>query len=91
VPRHRQIVARILGDSHAPLFTVLIGVADTSMAIWIVSGFWPRLNAVTQILIIAAMNTLEFFLVPDLLLWGRFNALFAFLFILLIYYHVFSE
>jgi hypothetical protein len=40
-----------------------------------------------QVIIIAAMNLMEFFLVPDLLLWGRFNLLFAFLFILLIGYN----
>lgn len=91
VPRHRAIVARILGDSHAHLFTVLIGLAETGMAMWIISGFWPRVNAVTQMVVIGVMNTLEFFLVPDLLLWGRFNALFAFLFILLIYYNEFSK
>lgn len=91
VPRHQQIVARIIGDSHAGLFTRLIGISETMMAIWIISGWWPRLNAITQMVIIAAMNTLEFFLAPDLLLWGRFNAVFAFLFILLIYYNEFSK
>jgi len=35
------------------------------------------------------MNSLEFILAPDLLLWGRFNALFAFLFILGIVYNEF--
>jgi hypothetical protein len=33
-----------------------------------------------QIAVIAVMNTLEFLLVPDLLLWGKFNSLFALLF-----------
>jgi len=35
------------------------------------------------------MNTLEFILVPDLLLWGRLNSLFALLFISLVYYNEF--
>jgi len=91
VPRHQQIVGRIIGDTHAGLFTRLIGLAETVMAIWVFSGWRSRLNAITQMVIIAAMNTLEFFLAPDLLLWGRFNALFAFLFILLIYYNEFSK
>jgi hypothetical protein len=91
VPRHQQIVARIIGDSHSGLFTRLIGIGETVMAIWVFSGWRSRLNAITQMVIIAAMNTLEFFLAPDLLLWGRFNALFAFLFILLIYYNEFSK
>jgi DoxX-like family len=89
VPRHERIVARILGPTHAHLFTVLIGVAETAMAIWVMSGIYPRLNARVQIGVVAAMNALEFFLVPDLLLWGRGNAIFALLFILLIYYHAF--
>ena len=89
VPRHQQIVARILGEEHARSFTLLIGILETIMAAWIISRIWPRLNAVVQILVVAIMNTLEVILVPDLLLWGRFNAFFAFLFILLIYYKEF--
>jgi len=87
VPRHRQIVARIIGEEHAGLFTVLIGAAETIMAIWILLRILPRLNAIIQMLVIAIMNLIEFFLAPDLLLWGKFNALFAFLFILLIYFN----
>lgn len=89
VPRHQDIVARILGHDHARLFTLLIGVSETLMAVWILSGIMTRLNTITQIIVIAAMNSLEFFLVPDLLLWGRFNAFFAFSFILMIYYNEF--
>ena len=89
VPRHQQIVASILGEDHARVFTLMIGLAETGMAIWIISGLWPRVSAIVQILVIAAMNTLEFILVPDLLLWGRANAFFAFFFILLIYYKEF--
>lgn len=87
VPRHQQIVARILGSGHAELLTKMIGFAEIAMAVWIVSGYWSRLNTIVQVMIIAAMNLMEFFLVPDLLLWGRFNLLFAFLFILLIGYN----
>ena len=91
VPRHQEIVARILGDNHAPLLTTLIGTAEIGMAIWILSSIWRRLAAKTQILVIAAMNTLEFFLVHDLLLWGKANAFFAFLFIVVIYYNEFYQ
>jgi hypothetical protein len=89
VPRHQEIVTNILGNDHARLLTVLIGLSEIIMAVWILSGLWKRLNAVTQILVIATMNTLEFLLVPDLLLWGKFNSLWAFLFILLIYFNEF--
>ena len=86
VPRHQEIVANILGDDHARIVTILIGLSEIMMAVWILSDIWSQLNAITQILVIAAMNTLEFFLVPDLLLWGKLNSLWAFLFILLIYF-----
>jgi len=88
-PRHRAIVARILGETHATLLTTIIGLAEIGMAIWILTGIAPRINAITQIAIIAAMNVLEFFLAPDLLLWRRANAIFAAMFIILIYYREF--
>jgi|SRR5688572_7197352 len=87
VPRHQEIVASILGNEHAALLTRLIGLAEITMAVWILSGYRPKMNAITQISVIATMNILEFIRVPDLLLWGRFNILFAFLFILLIGYN----
>ncbi|KIC93534.1 DoxX-like family protein [Flavihumibacter solisilvae] len=89
VPRHEEIVASILGDNNSRFWTVLIGIAEILMAGWIISGIWPRLNTVLQVIVIAAMNILEFILVPDLLLWGRINSVFAFLFVLLICYNGF--
>jgi uncharacterized membrane protein YphA (DoxX/SURF4 family) len=89
VPRHQGIVARILGEEHSRLFTILIGCSEIMMAIWILSGLMPRVNALMQIAVIAIMNTLEFLLVPDLLLWGRWNAFFALLLILAIYFNEF--
>jgi uncharacterized membrane protein YphA (DoxX/SURF4 family) len=89
VPRHQEIVATILGQEHARLFTVAIGISEIGMALWILTGIKSRLNAIVQIGVIAVMNTLEFILVPGLLLWGRFNALFAFLLICVIYYNEF--
>ena len=89
VPRHREIVGRILGFDHAQSLTLLIGISETAMAIWIISVMYSKLNALVQIMIVASMNALEFILVPDLLLWGRANAFFALLFILLIYFNEF--
>lgn len=89
VPRHQEIVTRILGNEHSRLLTLIIGFSEIAMAVWILSNISSWLNALTQIIIIAAMNTLEFFLAQDLLLWGEFNAVFALLFILLIYYNEF--
>jgi len=59
------------------------------MALWLLSGIWRRWCVLAQILLIASMNALEFWLAPDLLLWGRANAVFAGLFMLLLYYYEF--
>lgn len=89
VPRHRQIISQILGENYAQVFTILIGFSETVMAIWILSKFKHRLNALIQIAIVGVMNILEFILVPDLLLWGKLNSLFAFIFILVVYLNEF--
>ena len=89
VPRHELIVAKILGDKYSGSFTMIIGWAEILMAIWVLSGHRSRLNSVVQILIIAVMNLLEFILVPEMLLWGRANIIFAFILILVIYFNEF--
>ena len=89
VPRHQQIVARILHTRYDREITVAIGLAEIGMAVWILSGIQRRLNVITQIAIIGSMNLLEFFLAPDLLLWGRLNLFFAVLLILVILYNEF--
>ncbi len=89
VPRHEEIVATILGSTNTGLFTLAIGIAETGMAIWILSGYYSKLNAITQIVVIGTMNIMEFFLARDLLLWGGYNLLFAGLFITLIVYNQF--
>jgi len=90
VPRHEEIVARILGDDYSRLLTILIGFAELVMTIWIVSRFKSKFNAITQMTVVGVMNILEFILAPDLLLWGRLNAVFALCFIILVYYNEFK-
>lgn len=89
VPRHEQIVARILGNDYSRSLTLLIGLAETAMVIWVLTRFKSRLNAVIQIIAVVTMNVIEFMVVPDLLLWGRFNIVFAFLFAGIVYYNEF--
>lgn len=89
VPRHQAIVATILSEKNARLFIVLIGIAEIAMAVWILSGLWSRFNAITQIVLVAVMNTIEISICPDLLLWGKANAVFAALFIGIICYNEF--
>lgn len=91
MPRHQQIVGRILNEEHARTLTLLIGIAEIIMAIWVLSKFKAKLNAIAQILLVISMNIIEFILVPDLLLWGHLNLLFALLFAGLIYYNTFSK
>lgn len=89
VPRHQQIVGSIFGEEFARPLILVIGIAEVGMAIWVLSGIRSRLNTLTQIAVVAAMNILEFVLVPNLLLWGRLNAVFALLFIIVVYYKEF--
>lgn len=90
VPRHQEIVSRILGNEYAEVLTNAIGASEVFMAIWVLSRIKPRLCAVVQIVIVAAMNTIEFFLAPDLLLFGKLNSLIALIFIAVVYYNEFT-
>lgn len=89
VPRHQEIVGRILGEQHAWFFTKAIGVSEILMVVWVLSRIKSRISAVFQMAIVGAMNILEFILVPDLLLFGKMNIVFAFIFIVLIYVNEF--
>lgn len=77
VPRHEEIVARILGADFAPLLTTLIGWGEVGMAVWILSGIRPRLCAWVQGVLVVTMNLLELALTRDLLLFGWGNGLAA--------------
>src|ERR1041384_462698 len=77
VPRHQEIVGRILGNEHAFLLTKLIGASEVLMFVWIISRIKSKWCAIVQIVVIAAMNTIEFILAPDLLLFGKINSLVA--------------
>lgn len=90
VPRHTEIVGEILGSQYARPITVAIGIAETMLAFWIIIGKWRKPTSVLQIFLVLCMNIIEFFMVPDLLLWGRTNLIFAWMFAALIYIHGFK-
>lgn len=90
VPRHQQIVGELFGDDLARPITLTIGILEIGMTIWVLSRIFKRFNTIFQIVIVALMNVIEFFAVPHLLLWGRLNAFFAFLFILVVYFNEFG-
>lgn len=89
VPRHEQIVARILRNDYSRPLTILIGLSEIVMAIWVLTKFKSKFNAIAQMTVVATMNIIEFTVVPDLLLWGKLNIVFAFMFIGLVYYNEF--
>lgn len=84
VPRHREIVARILGDDHSLALTRMIGAGEVVMAVWILTGIRWKWSSAAQISAVLLMNVIEFFVVPDLLLFGRFNSLVALAYISLV-------
>lgn len=77
VPRHREIVARILGEDHSLALTRMIGAGEVVMAAWILSGIRWKWSCAAQIAAVLMMNVIEFFVVPDVLLFGRFNSIVA--------------
>jgi hypothetical protein len=86
VPRHREIAQRILGDEAGRFFIGLIGVAECALGLWVWLGWRRRWSGWLQIAAVAAMNALEFWRAPDLLLWGRWNQLFALFFIIVVWW-----
>lgn len=91
VPRHQNIVSEITHTQFSRELTLGIGVLEIYMALWILSNIKPKLNALVQIIIIALMNILEYILVPNLLLWGKCNSIFAFILIAAIYLNNFNH
>lgn len=89
VPRHQEIVSRILNAEYSNELTIFIGILEIMMAIWIITGNKSKLNAIIQIIIVLIMNIIEFFYASDLLLWGKFNIIFALLFSIVVYYNEF--
>ena len=77
VPRHQLIVGRILGLEHASWLTKIIGLFEVLMSLWVISRWKSRTCTGFQVVLIIMMNTIEFIKAPDLLLFGRGNAILA--------------
>lgn len=67
IPRHRLIVARVLGEDLAALATIAIGVMEILLGLWVWTHRLPRTCAAVQTGAIVAMNALEISRAPDLL------------------------
>lgn len=68
MPRHREIVARVLGRSVAVPMTILIGFGEAAIGLWMASGQWLVACLVLQTVAIISMNVLELIKARDLLL-----------------------
>lgn len=93
VPRHELIVQTIFQDflslEISFYLTKFIGISEIILAIWILSGYKRRLIAILQIILVLTMNIMEFVLVEDLLLFGKWNLLIALFFSFFIYWNEF--
>ena len=86
VPRHQEIVARILGGAHARELTVAIGCGEVLLGIWILSGWKWRWSVTVQVLGVLVMNVIEYVLARELLLFGGWNGLIALAFCSVVLY-----
>ncbi len=68
IPRHRLIVAKILGAANAGISTRLIGVLEVLLGLWAFTGWQPVECAVVQTAAIVCMNALEICLAGELLI-----------------------
>jgi len=87
IPRHEQIVGEVFSKNASSVLTFIIGLGEVALAFWVLSKYRSKLCTIFQIIIIAAMNIIEFIVVLDLLLWGKLNIVFAFAFMGLIYFN----
>ena len=67
------------------MITRAIGLGEVALAVAIWCGSWPRWLAAAQIALVLAMNVMEFFLAPELLLWGKMNSVYALIFAVVVF------
>lgn len=68
VPRHERIVARILGERAAPALTRCIGIGESLIGLWMLSGLFLTWCVLLQTLLLVTMNAIELRCARDLLL-----------------------
>jgi hypothetical protein len=67
-PRHREIVARVVGEELATPVTKLVGVGEVFLGLWTWSGRARKGCAATQTAALVSMNALEVGRAKDLLI-----------------------
>jgi hypothetical protein len=68
IPRHRLIVAKILGSANAGIFTKVIGLLEVMLGLWALTGWQPVGCAIVQTAALVGMNALEICLAGELLI-----------------------
>jgi hypothetical protein len=68
VPRHRQIVARVVGARASRRLTVMVAMGEAGLGLWMIYGRLLPLCVGIQTAVIVVMNTLEIRYARDLLL-----------------------
>jgi uncharacterized membrane protein YphA (DoxX/SURF4 family) len=68
VPRHQVIVGMVLGERFARPMTVMIGLGEACIGVWVLTGYRPRVCAGVQTGAIVMMNALELTLAREHLL-----------------------
>ncbi|HSH38475.1 MAG TPA: DoxX-like family protein [Chthoniobacterales bacterium] len=70
-PRHREIVARVVGEELATPVTKLVGAGEVLLGLWTWSGRARKPCAAAQSAALVSMNALEISRANDLLVSGR--------------------
>lgn len=86
IPRHRLIVARILGERIATPATLTIGALEVLLGLWVLSGKRRPACALAQTVAIIAMNTLEILRADDLLVSAAGMIALNFVFLCVVWY-----
>lgn len=68
VPRHQLIVARVVGEPLSGPVIYTVGIIEVALAVWVISGRYPKSCAAVQTGLIASMNVFELKLAADLLI-----------------------
>lgn len=74
---HYEIVLEIFNSNFSGLIISIIGVLELVFGLIILSGKYIYTTTILQIILIGIMNSIEVIMVPEYLLFGKFNFLLA--------------
>lgn len=86
IPRHRDIVERVLGEDIAGLASFSIGVLEVLLGVWVYSRWNRKACALVQTCGLVSMNVLEILLARDLLISAAGMAVLNFAFLTLVWH-----